>query len=358
VWFPENQSERPFRPFHQGFTASTIPLPKLWERALRRRDFLGLAGWAAVVWPLAVKAQQANKVYRIGLISAGLPPKPGVSYFQDALSGLGWIEGKNLIYERRYAENRLERLPGLVAELIRLNVDVIVAVGTLAPIAAKRATTTIPIVMTTAGDPLSSGLVASLAKPGGNVTGLSLMAPELAGKRLELLKEVIPGLARIAVLWNAANPYSAIGFDQTKLAAERLGIEVQSLGLRSPDDLDGALEDALRQNAAALIAVEDPLTFDNREQIVTFAAKSRLPAISGAREFADAGGLLAYGASLADLSRRAAGYVDKILKGTRPSDLPVEQPTKFDFVINLKTAKSLGLSIPPALLARADEVIE
>jgi putative ABC transport system substrate-binding protein len=305
-----------------------------------------------------VKAQQANKVYRIGLISAGLPPKPGVSYFQDALSGLGWIEGKNLIYERRYAENRLERLPGLVAELIRLNVDVIVAVGTLAPIAAKRATTTIPIVMTTAGDPLSSGLVASLAKPGGNVTGLSLMAPELAGKRLELLKEVIPGLARIAVLWNAANPYSAIGFDQTKLAAERLGIEVQSLGLRSPDDLDGALEDALRQNAAALIAVEDPLTFDNREQIVTFAAKSRLPAISGAREFADAGGLLAYGASLADLSRRAAGYVDKILKGTRPSDLPVEQPTKFDFVINLKTAKSLGLSIPPALLARADEVIE
>ena len=193
---------------------------------MRRRDFIGLAGWAAVVCPLAVKAQQANKVYRIGMISAGLPPNSGRSEFQDSLSERGWIEGKNLIYERRYAENRLERLPELVAELIRLNVDVIVAIGTLAPIAAKRATTTIPIVMTAAGDPLGSGLVASLAKPGGNVTGLSLMAPELAGKRLELLKEVIPGLTRIAVLWNAANPYCAIVFDQTKLAAGTLGIEV------------------------------------------------------------------------------------------------------------------------------------
>jgi putative ABC transport system substrate-binding protein len=271
---------------------------------------------------------------------------------------LGWIEGKNLIYERRYADNRPERLPDLVAELIRLNVDVIVANGTLAPIAAKQATTTIPIVMTNAGDPLGSGLVASLAKPGGNVTGLSLMSPELAGKRLELLKEIIPGLTRIAVLWNAANPYPANVFDQTKLAAGKLGIEVQSLRITSPNDLDGALEDALRQNAAALIAVEDPLTFDNRQQIATFAAKSRLPAISGVREFADAGGLLAYGANLADLTRRAAGYVDKILKGAKPSDLPVEQPTKFDFVINLKTAKSLGLGVSPALLARADEVIE
>jgi putative ABC transport system substrate-binding protein len=323
---------------------------------MRRRDFIALAGWAALVCPLAVKAQQANKVYRIGYVSAGV--RPNSSVLQDSLSGLGWIEGKNLIYERRYADNRPERLPDLVAELIRLNVDVIVANGTLAPIAAKQATTTIPIVMTNAGDPLGSGLVASLAKPGGNVTGLSLMSPELAGKRLELLKEIIPGLTRIAVLWNAANPYPANVFDQTKLAAGKLGIEVQSLRITSPNDLDGALEDALRQNAAALIAVEDPLTFDNRQQIVTFAAKSRLPAISGVREFADAGGLLAYGANLADLTRRAAGYVDKILKGAKPSDLPVEQPTKFDFVINLKTAKSLRLGVSPALLARADEVIE
>lgn len=323
---------------------------------MRRRDFIGLAGWAAVVCPLVVKAQQANKVYRIGTISAGV--RLNSSELQDSLGRLGWIEGKNLIYERRYAENRLERLPDLVAELIRLNVDVIVATGTLAPIVAKRATTTIPIVMTTAGDPLGSGLVASLAKPGGNVTGLSLMAPELAGKRLELLKEIIPGLTRVAVLWNAANPYSANVFDQTKLAAERLGIEIQSLRITSPDDLDGTLEDALRQNAAALIAVEDPLTYDNRQQIMTFAAKSGLPAISGVREFADAGGLLAYGANLADLTRRAAGYVDKILKGAKPSDLPVEQPTKFDFVVNLKTAKSLGLGISPAILAGANEVIE
>jgi len=325
---------------------------------MQRREFITLLGGAVAVCPRAVKAQQANKVYRIGTISAGV--RLNSSELQDALSGLGWIEGKNLIHERRYAENRPERLPGLVAELIGLNVDVIVAVGTLAPIVAKQVTPTIPIVMTSAGDPLGSGLVASLAKPGGNVTGLSLMSPELAGKRLELLKELVPGLTRIAVLWNAANPYPANVFTQTKLAAEKLGIEVQSLEIRSSDDLNGALEDALRQNAGALIAVEDPLTYayDNRKRIVTFAAKNRLPVISGVREFADAGGLLAYGANLADLARRAAGYVDKILKGAKPSDLPVEQPTKFDFVINLKTAKSLGLVISPVLLARADEVIE
>jgi putative ABC transport system substrate-binding protein len=323
---------------------------------MRRRDFISLAAGATVVCPLALKAQQANKVHKIGFISAGVPVLTGE--MPNALEAFGWIEGKNLIIERRYAENRLDRLPDLVSELISLDVDVIVAVGTLAPIAAKRATTTIPIVMQSAGDPLGSGLVASLAKPGGNVTGLSLMSPELAGKRLELLKEVVAILPRIAVLWNAANPYSKNVFNQTKLAAEKLGIEVQSMGIRSPDALDGALEDALRQNAAALVTIEDPLTFDNRKRIVTFAAKSRLPAIYGVREFADVGGLLSYGANLADLSRRSAVYVDKILKGIKPSDLPVEQPTKFDLVINLKTAKSLGLIISPALLARADEVIE
>ena len=285
MWFPEkDHSPSSIRDHRQYYSAA-----RTLGAGMRRRDFIGLAGWAAVVCPVALKAQQANKVYRIGTISAGVRLNSGD--LQQSLSELGWIEGKNLIYERRYAENRLERLPDLVAELIRLNVDVIVATGTLAPIAAKRATSTIPIVMTTAGDPLGSGLVASLARPGGNVTGLSLMSPELAGKRLELLKEVVPGLTRIAVLWNAANPYSANVFNQTKFAAEKLGIEVQSLGIRSPDELDGALEDALRQNAAALIIIEDPLTYDNRQQIVTFAAKSRLPAISGVREFADAGAL-------------------------------------------------------------------
>ena len=217
---------------------------------------------------------------------------------------MGWVEGKNLIFERRFAENRIDRLPGLVSELISLDVDVIVAVGTLAPIAAKRATNTIPIMMQSAGDPLGSGLVASLAQPGGNVTGLSLMSSELAGKRLELLKEVVPGLTRVAVLWNAANPYSARVFDQTVLAAEKSGVEVKSLRIRSPNDLDGVLEDALRQNAAAFVAIEDPLTFDNRKQIVMFAAKSRLPAIYGVREFADVGGLLSYRANLADLAWR------------------------------------------------------
>jgi putative ABC transport system substrate-binding protein len=246
----------------------------------------------------------------------------------------------------------------LAAELVRLNLDVIVAAGTLAPLAAKRATATIPIVMTSGGDPLGSGLVASLARPGGNVTGLSLMAPDLAGKRLELLKEVAPGLSRVAVLWNAANPYSALVFKETERAAETLKIKVQSLELRSPDDLDGALEAAMRQNVSGLITVEDPLTISCRQQVAEFATKNRLPAIYGLREFVDAGGLIAYGAHIADLYRRAAGYVDKILKGAKPADLPIEQPIKFELVINLRTAKALGLEIPPMLLARADDVIE
>jgi len=325
---------------------------------MKRREFIALLGGAAA-WPVAAHAQQAGKVYRIGFITAGIvPPPPTESAFHDGLRALGWIEGKNVIYEDRYAENRLDRLPELAAELVRLNVDVIVTAGTLAPLAAKRATATIPIVMIAAGDPLGSGLIASLARPGGNVTGLSLMAPELAGKRLELLREILPGLSRVAVLWNAANPYSAIVFKETERAAQPLKIEVQSLEVRSPDDLDSALEDAIRQNASALMTVEDPFTTDRRHHIAEFAAKNKVPAIYGLREFADAGGLIAYGANLADLFRRAAGFVDKILKGAKPSDLPVEQPTKFELVINLKTAKALGIEIQPTLFARADEVIE
>jgi putative ABC transport system substrate-binding protein len=242
--------------------------------------------------------------------------------------------------------------------LVRHNVDIITAMGTLAPLAAKRATSTIPIVMTTAGDPLGSGLVTSLARPGGNVTGLSLMAPDLGGKRLELLKEVLPGVFRVGILWNAANPYSALVFKETESAARLLGIEIQSIEVRSPDDFDGALAASTRLLVGALITVEDPLTVGHRKRIADFAASNRLPAIYGLREFVDAGGLMAYGAHLADLQRRAAGYVDKIIKGAKPADLPVEQPTKFELVINLKTAKALGLEVPPTLLARADEVIE
>jgi putative ABC transport system substrate-binding protein len=271
---------------------------------------------------------------------------------------LGWVEGKNIVFDRRYADNRLDRLPELATELVRLDVDMIVTVGTLAPLAAKRATTSIPIVMINAGDPVGSGLVASLAQPGGNVTGMSLMAPDLGGKRLELLKEALPRLSHIAIIWNAANPYSALVFDETRRAAKKLTIELESLEVRSPGDFDGALATTMRNRVDALVIVEDPLTFNHLNKVAEFCADNRLAAIYGLREFADAGGLMTYGASNADLFRRSAAFVDRILRGFKPSDLPVQQPTKFELVINLKTAKALRLEVPPMLLARADEVIE
>jgi ABC-type uncharacterized transport system substrate-binding protein len=324
-----------------------------------RRDFISLLGGAAATWPLAARAQQPGKVYRIGVFTSGAPLMSKTwSIFIDGLKELGWTEGKNIAFEPRYAENNLDRLPELAAELVRLNVDVILAFGTLAPLAAKRASATVPIVMANAGDPLGSGLVASLARPGGNVTGMSLMAPDLGGKRLELLKEILPWLSRVAVIWNAANPYSALVFEEIRGAAKTLAIELQSLEVRGPGDFDGVLDSAVRKRADALVAVEDPLTFNHRKQIAESCAENRLPAMYGLREYADAGGLLAYGASQEDLLRRAVGFVDKILKGVKPADLPVQQPTKFELVINLKTAKALGLDMPPTLLARADEVIE
>jgi putative ABC transport system substrate-binding protein len=324
-----------------------------------RWKFLATLGGGAVAWPLAARAQQTGKTHTIGLLSpASRSPSDLPALFDAPLAELGWIEGKNLLVERRYAENRPERLPELAAELVRLNVDVIVAAGTLGPLAAKQATSTIPIVMTASGDPLGSGLVASLARPGGNVTGMSLMAPDLGGKRLELLKELLPRLARVAVLWNAANPYPAIVFRETQAAGRTLGIEVQSLEVRGPDDFDGAFEAARKQRPDALITVEDPLTFTYQKRIADFAVADQLLSLHGLRGDVVAGGLMSYGANIADLFRRAAGYVDKILKGAKPADLPVEQPTRFELVINLKTARALGLTIPPTLLARADEVIE
>ena len=326
---------------------------------MNRREFITVLGGAAAAWPLAARAQQPGKIYRIAILTAGNEITPASwKVFSEALRALGWIEGKNVVFERYLADNRLDRLAEIAAELAHLNFDVIVTVGTLAPLAAKRATATIPIVMQAAGDPLGSGLVASLARPGGNVTGLSLMAPDLAGKRLEILREILREISLVAVLWNVANPYPALVFKQTEVAAKTLGIEVQSLEVRGPGDFDNALEAAVRRHATALIAVEDPLTFGYRKQITDFAAKNRLPAIYGLREFVDAGGFIAYGAHILDLWRRSTGYVDKILRGAKPSDLPVEQPTKFELVINLKTAKALGLDVPPTLLARADEVIE
>jgi putative ABC transport system substrate-binding protein len=326
---------------------------------MRRRAFITSFFAAAAARGLPARAQQARKIHTIGLLSPAVPIFSGVvSAFSNGLQELGWIEGQNIAIERRYAENRLERLPGLAAELVRLNVEVIVAVGTLGPLAAKRATTTIPIVMTAAGDPLSSGLVASLAHPGGNVTGMSLMVPDIAGKRLELLREILPRLARVAVLWNAANPYPAIVFKETQAAGQRLSIEIQSLEVRSPDDFNDAFEKVRWQRPDALIEVEDPLTNSLHKRIVEFAAAEHLPSLHGVGQEVEAGGLISYGASIPDLFHRAAGYVDKILRGARPADLPVEQPTKFELVVNVKTANTLGLEVPPTLLTRADEVIE
>jgi len=324
-----------------------------------RRAFIGTLAGGLLSAPLAAEGQKAGKVYKIGTLASGAVPSAEIARrLPDALRNLGWIEGKNVLFERRYAEDQLDRLPGLAAELVRLKVDVIVATGVPAQLAAKRATATIPIVMFASGDPVASGIVTSLARPGGNITGTSLMAPELGGKRLQLLKELLPGVSRVAVLWNAANPYPLLVFRETEGAARTLGIQLQSLEVRGPGDLDRALEAATRQRAGALITVEDPLTVGHRVQIVDFAAKNRLPAMHGVREFVEAGGLMSYGAHLPDLQRRTAGYVDKILKGAKPADLPIEQPTKFELVINLKAAKALGLTIPPSLLQRADEIIQ
>jgi putative ABC transport system substrate-binding protein len=327
---------------------------------MRRRDFFVLVGIATAARVLDANALESGKLYKIGILTAGGPGPltPLRDMLREDLRELGLIEGKNLAFEGRYAENDLDRLPALAAELVSLEVDLIIAVGTLAPLAAKRATVTIPIVMAAAGDPVGSGLIASLARPGGNVTGTSLMAPDLGGKRLELVKELLPEISRVAVLWNAANPYSALVFKATVGAAWTLAIEVQSLEVRGPADFDGAFEAATGQHIGALIAVEDPLTNDHRHKIAEFAAGKRLPMIAGLRMFAEAGGLMSYGADVSDTFRRSVAYVAKILKGAKPSDLPVEQPTKFELVINLKTAKALGLTIPPLILARADEVIE
>jgi ABC-type uncharacterized transport system substrate-binding protein len=320
-----------------------------------RRAFL--AGSAAL---LAAEAQQTGKVARIGFLSpASSTTAPHVvEAFRQGLRDLGYVEGQNIVVEYRYANGKAEALPDLAAELVSLEVDVIVASGTPGPLAAKSATKTIPIVMASAGDPVRTGLVASLARPGGNVTGLSTLTPDLGGKRLQLVKELLPGVARVAVLWNAANPYTVLLVREIEAAARTLRVQIQSLEVRGPDDFQNVLPTAISGGAGALVVVDDPLTVSSRTLIVSFAAQHRLPAMYGFREFAEAGGLMAFGANLADLYRRAPVYVDKILKGAKPADLPVEQPAKFDLVINLKTAKALGLTIPPSLLARADQVIE
>jgi putative ABC transport system substrate-binding protein len=323
-----------------------------------RRKLVLALGAGALTAPLTSFAQQAGKVYRIGILSAGrFLPELG-ALFSEGLKELGWIEGKNVVFESRFAEDRLDRLPEFAAELVRLNVDVILTHGTLATVAAKRATTTIPIVMANAGDPLGSGLVASLARPGGNVTGLSMMIPEIAGKWLQILKELVPRLSRVAILWNPANSYLATVFRETEDPARRLGIQRLSLEVRSLVDLRSAFDAAVRQRASALLVVSDTLLLPQKTQIVDFAAKNQLPALYAVPDYVEVGGLMSYGVRLGDLHRRAAFYVDKILKGTKPADLPVEQPTKLELVINGKTAKALGLKIPQSLLISADKIIQ
>ena len=304
--------------------------------------------------PLAAEAQQAAKVARIGYLATNLAASPHLrEAFRQGLRDLGYVEGRNVVIEYRDAEGKLERLPALAAELVALKVDVIVAAGTPAALAAKQATRTLPIVFAAAADPVTSGLVTSLARPGGNVTGLSSLAPELVGKRLELLKQAVPGVSRVAVLWQPGALGERTEKDMLKgaeVAARALGVRLQFVEARGPADFDRAFSDMTRARAGALTVLPSTMFFSERRRLVDLAAKNRLPAVYPLREFVDAGGLMSYGPNLADLFRRAATYVDKILKGAKPADLPVEQPTKFELVINLKTAKALGLTIPPSLL--------
>ncbi len=311
-----------------------------------------------LVAPRATEAQQAGMVPRIGVLSQAAPPNNRVESLKQGLRDLGWVEGQNVGVEYRYANDKLERLPQLAAELVRLKVDVIVTGGEPAIRAAREATSTIPIVMAISGDPVETGLVASLARPGGNITGLSLLNLELGGKRLALLKETVPKVSRVAVLWNATNPVKALELKSTQVAAAALGVRVTSFEVREPTDFALAFAAIAKARSNGLVPLGETLTISHRKQIGEFAVKSRLPKFAELREFAEAGGLMTYGASLRDLYRRAATCVDKILKGAKPADLPVEQPTKFELVINLKTAKALSLKIPQSVLIRADEVIQ
>ena len=309
--------------------------------------------------PPAAGAQPPKKVPRIGVLWPYSPTvaSPFAEAFRQGLRGLGYVEGQNIALEERWAEGRLDRLPSAAAELVRLNVDAIVTASTPAVQAAQQATRTIPIVMTLVSDPVESGLIASLARPAGNVTGLSLMHPEISGKRLQLLKEIIPKVSRVAVLGNPSDPSNPPLLRETKGAARALGVQLQLVEVRGPTEFDGAFSVMTRARAGALVVLPSAIFQNERRRIVDLAAKSRLPAVYAWREAVDAGGLMSYGASVLDIFRRAAVYVDKILKGAKPADLPVEQPTRFELVINMKTAKALGLTIPQSVLISADQVI-
>ena len=323
---------------------------------MRRRNFIALLGGAAATWPLAARAQQAGRLPTIGYLGSGTLATESqrmAAFVQRLL----WIEGRTVVIDYRWAEGRSERVADIAAEFVQDKVDLIFATGTEAALAAKKATALIPIVFPVAGDPLGSGMVASLAHPGGNVTGLSNLAADLAAKRLEILRDVFPGLNRLAIMANVSSPGSVLEMDEFQEAARALRLEVIPLEIRRTEDIAPAIE-SLKGRVEALYVVGDPLANLNRVRINTFALVARLPTIYVQREYVEAGGLMSYGPNYAALFRRAADYVDKILRGAKPADLPVEQPTQFDLVINLVTARALGLTVPPTLLVRADEVIE
>jgi putative ABC transport system substrate-binding protein len=309
---------------------------------------------------LPAEAQQSKKVPRIGILRGTFPSTNSarIEAFRQGLRELGYVEGKNIVIELRYAEGKLDRLPALAAELVRLKVDVIITGGPSPTLSAKRATSTIPIVMALDDDPVGSGFAASLARPGGNITGLSTLDPELSGKQLELLTEIVPKLSRVGVLGDVTRPGTPQALREINVAAGAFGLQIQYLEVRGPKDIETAFRAADKERAEAVLVLGTGVLISQRRQVIDLAIKSRLPAIYPRPEYVEDGGLVFYGASITDLYRRAATYVDKILKGAKPADLPIEQPKKFELIINLKTAKQIGLTIPPNVLARADKVIK
>jgi putative ABC transport system substrate-binding protein len=333
----------------------------------RPRDTMRKVGWssilvAAMLFAVAViaEAQQPKKIPRIGFLGALSPSSISarIEAFRQGLRELGYVEGKNLVIEYRWAEGKFDRVPALAAELVQLKVEVIVTAGPTDTRAAKQATVTIPIVMGFDNDPVGSGFVASLAQPGGNITGLSTLSPEISGKRLELLKEIVPQLSRVAVLGTSSEPGYAQAVRETQVAAGALGVQLHYLDVLDPKDIETRFREATKRGIDAVLAINSPVLNSRRPQLADLAVKSRLPVAYGMTDYAQSGGLMTYGPSITDLFRRAATYVDKILKGAKPADLPVEQPKKFEFIIYLKAAKQIGLTIPPSVLARADKVIK
>jgi putative ABC transport system substrate-binding protein len=323
---------------------------------MRRRDLIVLVGSGVTEWVLSARAQEIGKTWRMGFLAHGYE-----TFYAELFTGLrelGYEEGRNLVVERRYAEGHAERFPDFAAEMVRLNVDVIIVVTTPAALAVKKATSTIPVVFPNAINPVETGVVATLAHPRDNVTGGAIPTAELSAKRLELLKEVMPVLSRAAVLWNSGNPSVSLGLRDTRIAAQKFGVKLEPLELRQPEDLAITFAKLTQDRPDVLIVFQDAITLQHRNQIIDFNAQQRLPAMYTAREWAREGGLMSYGENLGTMFHRAAYFVDRIFKGAKPADLPVEQPTKFDLVLNLKTASALGITFPPLTLARADEVIE